>query len=502
MAQDKEMETGFHVVVLVSFTVMCALLDVIIVISDWGAWALLPVTLSVLLCWCIHFLDIGKAGLRLYFYVIVMLCVLGYYGGKGQSITDVPILLCLLIILLSRQNDKKLVILVAVSYLAYIFESIFFVHFLEPGTEQIVYSRIALGIFCLFFATVISLYFMSIYQKDSGEKEALRKEVDEAHEETKRFLSNMSHELRTPINVVSGISELMLSEKRSDEDRKNLNAIFRAGRRMRREVSDILNYSELQSGYFKLSEEEYEILSVVNDSVGMVFGSKQMDLDFAIDIDPDIPRVLLGDAKRIRKLIVILLDNAVKFTEVGGGYIYVSKRDTDYGINLNIDIRDTGKGMNPKELSKYREGVYAGDTNTDRKKGGLGLGLYIAHGIVTSMQGFMSMKSSEEGTNVHLTLPQKVIDKTPSIAIENVGGYRALCWFDRKKYVRYEVGEYYYRVVDHVVKDIGVNVEIASSIDNLKELVSHGKITHIFIAQREYETDPDFFEKKAFPAFC
>ena len=497
MPRDKEQETSFHIVVLAAFTVMCALLDVIIVISDWGALAVLPVTLSVALCWGVHFLDIGKDSVRLYFYVLVMLCILGYYTAQGPTITDVPIQLCLLLILLSRQNDKKLVILVAASYLVYLVESIFVIRFITPDTEQIVFARIALGLFSLLFAMAISLFFMKLGTQNIGEKERLLKEVEDAKDESKRFLSNMSHELRTPINVVNGISELMLSEKRSKEDVENLSSISEAVGHLHRQVSDILSYSEIQSGYFRLSEDDYEIVSVVNDAVGSIFEHEGRGLDFAVDIAPDIPRVLRGDSRRLKKLISILTDNAVKFTQIGGGYIYLSKRDTDYGINLNIDIYDTGRGMDMDAVDEYKNGVYASDTSTERKRGGLGLGLYIAHGIVNAMQGFMSIQSSDEGTHVHLTIPQKVIDRTPSITLEGADSYHAVLWFDRKKYIRREVGEYYYRVVQHMIKGLRVSAEIADSLANLKKLAASHKVTHIFIAEKEYETDPGFFESAA-----
>ncbi len=493
--REQEMETSYHIVILTVFTVMCMLLDIIILISDWGAIAVIPITLLCALCWALHLFDVGKGQHRLLFYIFVIIGILFYYAYFPYTITDIPILLCILIIILSHQKKGSLVIMVALSYLLYIFENIFITHFLNAKTEPIVFSRLALGIICLFGACVISFYFMRVYGNDENEKQRLKQEASDARNDTKQFLSNMSHELRTPINVVNGIAELMLSEQRNEKDEKNLYAIYNAGKRMQREVGDILSYSELQTGRFMLSEAEYEIVSVVNDSVNRVFGKAELGLDFAVDIAPDIPKTLYGDARRLTKLIVILLDNAVKFTDIGGGYLYVSKRDTDYGINLNIDVYDTGKGMDTKELRLYKDGAHAGDESMERKKGGLGLGLYIAHGIVTFMQGFMSIRSSEEGTHVHLTIPQKVVDGSPSIMLADADKYHTLCWFDRKKYIRREVGEYYYKVVEHVVKDIGVNVSVAGSIGELKEYAQTGKFTHVFIAQMEYETDPAFFEE-------
>ncbi len=497
MPQKKELETSFHIVILVMFSVMSLLLDVIILISGWGAYNVLPVTALCVLCWCVHMGGFGSGTTRLYFYILIIILMLCYYASHPGTLTDIPILLCLFIIVLSRHNDGKLLLLVAGSYLIYIFENIFVIHYLTPETEQIVFSRLALGIICLITATVISLYFMAIGNREQEEKDRLRKEAEKAKNDTKRFLSNMSHELRTPINVVGGISELMLSENPSPEDEKRLYAIYSAGARMQRQVSDILSFSELQTGHFKLNEEEYEPVSVVNDVVHSVFTKARSGLDFAVDISPDIPRVLIGDAGRLKKIMVCLLDNAVKFTDAGGGYLYVSSREEEKGINLNIDVYDTGRGIDQRDRKKLFYGAYAGDDSTERKKGGLGLGLAIVHGIVEAMDGFIRIESSDRGTHVHVTIPQKVSDPTHSIGLFGVSQYHALCWFDKRKYVRREIGEYYYRIVDHVRNNLGAEVDVAASLTQFKEIVNENKITHIFIAEAEYKTDPDYFEKLA-----
>lgn len=497
MQQKREFETSFHIVILVLFTIMSFLLDVIILISDWGAYNVLPVTILCALCWFIHLSGFGRGTMRLYFYIIVIIVVLCYYASHRGTVTDIPILLCLFIIVLSRQNDGKLLLLVAGSYLIYIFENIFVIHYLTPETEQIVFSRIALGIICLIAATAISLYFMTISNREQEEKDRLRKEAENAREDTKRFLSNMSHELRTPINVVGGISELMLSENHSPEDEKRLYAIHSAGARMQRQVSDILSFSEMQTGHFKLNEAEYEPVSVVNDVVNSVFTKARGGLDFAVDISPDIPKVLIGDARRLKKIMVCLLDNAVKFTDVGGGYLYVSCRQEEKGINLNIDIYDTGQGIAQRDRRMLFHGAYSGDDSMERKKGGLGLGLSIVHGIVEAMDGFIKIESSDRGTHVHVTIPQEVSDPTHSIGLSGAFQYHALCWFDGRKYLRREIGRYYYQIVSHVRDNLGVDVEIASSLAQLKEIVNENKITHVFIAEAEYEAEPDYFEKLA-----
>ena len=232
--KEKELETLYHILLLVVYTVMTLLLDVNILHSGGGVTAVMLISLVCLLCWILHFFDVKDAKGRLIFYVCVILGVLFYYAWFEQTITDIPILLCLLIVILSRQKNKRLVVLVALSYILYLGENIFVTHYLNPHTEQIVYFRLALGVLSLIGATIISLYFMRLYARDENEKDTLRREAENAKNETKQFLSNMFHELRTPINVVNGMTELMLSGERSEPDEKNLYTVYNAGKRMQR----------------------------------------------------------------------------------------------------------------------------------------------------------------------------------------------------------------------------------------------------------------------------
>lgn len=184
MSEKKEMETVFHMVMLAACSVLCGLLIVINIISGWSQWAIAPIVAVNVLCWTLHLTDVFRPSVRLYIYVFCILGILGYYAAQPKTITDVPILLCLLIILLSRQSDSRLVIITALSYFAYILENIYIIGYLNAETEQIVFSRIVLGIFCLMTATVLATYFMGLQKRDDTEKDRLREEVTEARKDT------------------------------------------------------------------------------------------------------------------------------------------------------------------------------------------------------------------------------------------------------------------------------------------------------------------------------
>jgi CheY-like chemotaxis protein/nitrogen-specific signal transduction histidine kinase len=335
--------------------------------------------------------------------------------------------------------------------------------------------------------------------RDRQLQHGMENELQQARKENEQFLANVSHELRTPINAVNGMSEIILQEDLSDELRSQVTAIRRAGRRLFGQVSDILDYSELMTGRLKVSNEVYEPISVINDAVAWVDWNQMPEkLEFALDVQTDLPRELMGDANKLKKILVALLENAVKFTENGGGYLYVSAREESYGVNLNIDLWDTGIGMNEAQTQRLYRNFYKVDSGMEKKTGGLGLGLSIVHGMVTAMDGFMSVESKlGEGTHVHVTLPQQVKNKQSSIALQDRGAYRIACYFNEDKYVRQETAGYYDRMVRHVRDGIGVEIYRADSLEELKTCLEKRKITHLFLAVWEYQMDRDYFEQIA-----
>ncbi len=497
--ESQENQITLHVLLLIVFTVFGILLGVIIVISGWDTIALYPLAVAAISMWIAHITDLGTPSQRIYFYVTLILLALIYYGYHDGPITDIPIILCLLIILLARVKDRKLISIIGLSYIFYILENIFITGYLHAHTAPIVYSRIALGVVCLISATCISNHFIKLDESSKDEIDDVKAELIAAEKENERFLANMSHELRTPINAIRGTSDIMLNSRLAGQDKRNALNIKNSARRLTRQVDDVLLYSELQNDRFTLNYTEYEPLSVINDAVSEAFKlNRNGRLEFAIDVEQNLPRVLEGDPHAIKNLIVRLLDNSIKFTFVGGGYMHVWTREEEYGVNLNIDIHDTGCGITREEQEKLFNGIYIVDSSSERKRGGLGLGLTIVQQIVSAMNGYVFLESKpNEGTHVHVTIPSKVIDKSPAFEMENPEKYKILYFFNYSKYVRPEIAQYYQSMVDHIVSYKGLDVSAAYSMEEVKDKMERGGFTHLFIAANVYRSEPVFIDKIA-----
>lgn len=495
---DLEFQTIFHMTFVTVVSILGILLMFVMVLTHGMLWQVLcPVVgIIILSCWLAHFFQVGTADARVWFYTVAAFLGVLYYGGHSNSLTDVPIVICLFIIILSANQNMRMIYLMVSSYPVLLLWHVFVTAYISKDAEIITLLRIMLGIVCLFCAVFISKFFVKKQRQERLSGENLKKELARTKTESERLLVNVSHELRTPINAVNGMSEIILHRELESGLREEIESIRNAGKRLYGQVSDILDYSEIITDTLVLSAEDYEPISVINDAIsGMQFHRMDRKLDVAIDIQNDIPKVLHGDAGKLKKIIQALMENAIKFTESGGAYLYIGKREEDYGINLNIDLWDTGIGMSEEQLEQIFTHFYKGDSDIERKTGGLGLGLAIVHGMVASMGGFISIRSKVSvGTHVHVVIPQEVVNNQASICVRKSGEFQIACYFNGDKYVRPEIKDYYSMMIDHVRKGLGIKIEQADSLEDLKKLVEKIPVTHVFVANWEYEMDRNYFE--------
>jgi signal transduction histidine kinase len=303
--------------------------------------------------------------------------------------------------------------------------------------------------------TIFAVHFWVSKREESSKR---LMEVFERQKKAERgkdeFLANLSHEIRTPINTISGMCEILLQEKDPDCIKDDLYAIQMGSRNLMNVVRDILDFSELQSGKIELVEDAYDVTSVINDIVRLAVAQKaEKDIEIIVDIDSKIPRRLLGDEKRIRRLIMNIVDNAIKFTNEGGVYIQFGARKEEYGINLLVTVRDTGIGMNQKTIEKLFTVYNQADSSAHRQEGGIGLGLAISQKIAHQMGGVITVKSKPgEGTLMCVAVPQKIIDEQPMIQLEAEIS-QVIAYLDMEQY-NSRIRDSYVELVGHICDEI------------------------------------------------
>ena len=323
--------------------------------------------------------------------------------------------------------------------------------------------------------------------------------LQEAEHSKDDFLSNISHEIRTPINTICGMSELVQGEEDPRKMRDALFDIQQAGRNLLSVVSDILDFSELQSGRIEVQEEEYNISSTINDIINMSLARKnQKNIEFIVDCDANIPKGLLGDEKKLRRIIMNLVNNAIKFTNDGCVTIRISSRREEYGINLIVTVSDTGIGMEAESMEKIFTSFSQIDTRRNRQEGGIGLGLAISQALVQRMGGVITIKSKlGKGTAVRVVVPQKVVDAQPIAQLENREQVNIAVYIDMEQFGMLAIRDKYTECVSHMVEQLQTKCHICRNLAELKRRLDREKFTHVIVSIVEYDEDRKYFDKLA-----
>lgn len=248
------------------------------------------------------------------------------------------------------------------------------------------------------------------------------KELEKSGNMKSDFLANMSHEIRTPMNAVIGMAEMALREELPSVAREYINQIKEAGRSLLTIINDILDFTKIESGRMDVNEVKYEPMSIVYDVANIVMTRlKEKDVELILDVSPDLPSELYGDSIRIKQVLLNLLNNAAKFTARGRITMKMNYVETAPDeIEMRISVEDTGIGIKKEDISKLFQSFQQVDSKRNRNIEGTGLGLAISKRLLSLMNGDIWVESEyEKGSKFSCALPQKVINKAPSITIQD-----------------------------------------------------------------------------------
>ncbi|KAA9032420.1 hybrid sensor histidine kinase/response regulator [Niallia endozanthoxylica] len=245
-------------------------------------------------------------------------------------------------------------------------------------------------------------------EKTNKELSAAKIEADKANKAKSEFLANMSHEIRTPLHAVIGLSEMLQTTIKDEQQQNYIKTINNAGNSLLLIINDILDLSKIEAGKMEVQYKPIKLHAIFKE-IETIFMQKiqQKEMTFLIDFPSDIPETILLDEVRIRQILLNLVGNAIKFTEKGYVKLSIEAKPSNTGnralIDLHLSVQDTGIGIPETERERIFEAFTQISGQSIKKYGGTGLGLSITKKLVELMNGKISVESEvSKGSEFHI----------------------------------------------------------------------------------------------------
>ncbi len=242
------------------------------------------------------------------------------------------------------------------------------------------------------------------------------KELAEARcQAQSEFIATMSHEIRTPMNGVLGMTELLLSSGLAPRQQRLAETAYRSAESLLGVVDNIVDFSKIEAGRLALHAEIFELRPLIEDAFEpFAAQAHRKGIELVADLSPELPTRVIGDATRLRQILVNLLGNAIKFSEHGEIVLRADSIARDNGsADLDIEVIDTGPGIPPEQQDRIFEAFIQADGMIKRRYGGSGLGLAITQHLANLMGGGVTLESTPgKGSTFSVSVNIRVADFT------------------------------------------------------------------------------------------
>ncbi len=485
---DNELKKIVYLCMLMATSILAAMIVALSIILSWDIWMLPVILVGTAVCWTIYVVNQASQRTQIYVCGTFAMFLVLYYCTKIKTIYDCGTVIVIMIFVFTFLGDKILIWSgIIVSFVGLTMNLLTDSENLQELDLYGIVRSIMVYLMIPFSAVLIRRIVRAWSDTERKYIEKV-KVLSNENERVNNFLANVSHEIRTPVSAVIGLSYVLQKEDLSEENMNKVKAISAAGHRVSEQISDILDFTEIDMGKMAVAPNDYMVISMVNDLLNHLAISDNYGLELVVDISPDVPAVLHGDESKIRRILWHLVKNGYKYTKEGGVYVRISSIKRDYGINLILEVKDTGVGMSENEIENTYEKFYQVDSSRARTSSGLGLGIPIVNGLTKSMGGLLTIESAQgEGTSVKISIPQKVVDSKPGISLTNNEKCVAIGFLTFSTTSHPKVREYYMQMISHLSVSLGIPFYRVQAVLELEKLIRSTNATHLFVGTQEYQ---------------
>jgi signal transduction histidine kinase/ActR/RegA family two-component response regulator len=291
--------------------------------------------------------------------------------------------------------------------------------FLAIIVFQFIYTNISFWIIGVTFMVYVLYFFIANPDLILIEEiDNLKASIDKSNRAKSDFLSNMSHEIRSPMNAILGFSETILNDEEYDQQRtiNDLNYINSSSKTLLEITKNILDISKIETGSDTIENKEYSLKEHILDWNGIVNTRlANKNIKYILNVDKEIPSKLYGDSTKVFQIVLNLLTNAIKYTEVGRITLNIEKTiNNNKEVTLKFTVADTGFGIKEEDKPKVFEKFTRLDEATTNEIEGTGLGLVLTKRYAELMGGKLWFESEYRvGSKFYFEIPQRIVDNTP-----------------------------------------------------------------------------------------